>query len=116
MKLPHGIETWSLDSRTIAAAEIALGGERLARRYTKLLPFLGPAFIAAVAYVDPEIMQQTSRAERSSVTGCFGLSLAATALPCLFSCFQPNSASLQEETWLNSAGNTFPNRLSGACG
>jgi manganese transport protein len=53
MKQLFGIEAGSLDSRTIAAAEIALGREWSGRRYTRLLPFLGPAFVAAVAYVDP---------------------------------------------------------------
>ena len=53
MKPLLGIETASLDARTIAAAELALSGELSRGRDTKLLPFLGPAFIAAVAYVDP---------------------------------------------------------------
>jgi manganese transport protein len=37
--------------RVILAAELALSGER--RGLRAVLPFLGPAFIAAVAYVDP---------------------------------------------------------------
>ena len=36
---------------TVLAAQQALAGER--RGLRALLPFLGPAFIAAVAYVDP---------------------------------------------------------------
>jgi len=39
------------EARIIAAAERALTGER--RGVRAVLPFLGPAFIAAVAYVDP---------------------------------------------------------------
>ena len=39
------------DARTIAAARAALEGRR--RGVRALLPFLGPAFIASVAYVDP---------------------------------------------------------------
>ena len=39
------------EDRVIAAAERALSGERHGVR--AVLPFLGPAFIAAVAYVDP---------------------------------------------------------------
>ena len=39
------------EARVIAAAERALTGER--RGVRAVLPFLGPAFIAAVAYVDP---------------------------------------------------------------
>jgi manganese transport protein len=39
------------EARVIAAAERALSGER--RGVRAVLPFLGPAFIAAVAYVDP---------------------------------------------------------------
>ena len=39
------------EARVIDAAERALSGER--RGVRAVLPFLGPAFIAAVAYVDP---------------------------------------------------------------
>ena len=39
------------EARLIAAAERALTGER--RGVRAVLPFLGPAFIAAVAYIDP---------------------------------------------------------------
>ena len=39
------------EARVIEAAERALSGER--RGVRAVLPFLGPAFIAAVAYVDP---------------------------------------------------------------
>jgi manganese transport protein len=39
------------EARVIDAAERALSGEQ--RGVRAVLPFLGPAFIAAVAYVDP---------------------------------------------------------------
>ncbi len=39
------------EARVLAAAESALSGER--RGVRAVLPFLGPAFIAAVAYIDP---------------------------------------------------------------
>ncbi len=39
------------EARVIAAAERVLSGER--RGVRAVLPFLGPAFIAAVAYIDP---------------------------------------------------------------
>ena len=39
------------EARVLAAAERSLSGER--RGIRALMPFLGPAFIAAVAYVDP---------------------------------------------------------------
>jgi manganese transport protein len=39
------------EARVLQAAERSLSGER--RGFRGLLPFLGPAFIAAVAYVDP---------------------------------------------------------------
>ena len=39
------------EARVIEAAERALSGER--RGVRAVLPFLGPAFIAAVAYIDP---------------------------------------------------------------
>lgn len=41
------------DSGTIAAAERALDREQALPWYRRLPPFLGPAFVAAVAYVDP---------------------------------------------------------------
>ena len=39
------------EARVLAAAERALSGEQ--RGLRGFLPFLGPAFIAAVAYIDP---------------------------------------------------------------
>ncbi|HEX8968429.1 MAG TPA: Nramp family divalent metal transporter [Chloroflexota bacterium] len=41
----------NLDASTVRAARLALAGERRGLRAT--LPFLGPAFIASIAYVDP---------------------------------------------------------------
>ncbi|MEZ4520862.1 MAG: Nramp family divalent metal transporter [Thermomicrobiales bacterium] len=41
------------DKGTVAAADAVLHGTGRHRRITRLFPFLGPAFIAAVAYVDP---------------------------------------------------------------
>src|SRR5262249_17820385 len=39
------------DAGTLAAARAALAGRK--RGFAAVLPFLGPAFIAAVAYIDP---------------------------------------------------------------
>jgi manganese transport protein len=41
------------DQRTLAAAAQVLGGTSHGSWYRRLAPFLGPAFIASVAYVDP---------------------------------------------------------------
>jgi len=41
------------DERTLAAATDVLEGRSTGSLYRRLLPFLGPAFIASVAYVDP---------------------------------------------------------------
>jgi len=41
------------DQRTLAAAAAVLEGRSGQSSYRRLLPFLGPAFIASVAYVDP---------------------------------------------------------------
>ena len=41
------------DSRTVDAALDILENPETANRLTRLLPFLGPAFIASVAYIDP---------------------------------------------------------------
>lgn len=40
-------------SSTVTAAEAILGQESALPWYRRLLPFLGPAFVASVAYVDP---------------------------------------------------------------
>lgn len=42
-----------MDSGTIAAAEDILGKSKSQAWYRRLFPFLGPAFVAAVAYIDP---------------------------------------------------------------
>jgi manganese transport protein len=41
------------DSRTVASAAQVLAGQSQEAWYRRLWPFLGPAFIASVAYVDP---------------------------------------------------------------
>lgn len=41
------------DAKTIAAASRVLVGGGPQKGFTRLLPFLGPAFIASIAYVDP---------------------------------------------------------------
>jgi manganese transport protein len=41
------------DAETLEAASEVLQGRSTRPRYARLLPFLGPAFIASVAYVDP---------------------------------------------------------------
>lgn len=41
------------DKATVSAAQDILSGKKKAGRIANLLPFLGPAFIASVAYVDP---------------------------------------------------------------
>lgn len=41
------------DARLLKQAQEVLDGKPSKNRFTRLLPFLGPAFIASVAYVDP---------------------------------------------------------------
>ncbi|MGD8922995.1 MAG: Nramp family divalent metal transporter [Candidatus Zixiibacteriota bacterium] len=41
------------DRRTLVAAETALAGKTKQSRLRRIFPFLGPAFIASVAYIDP---------------------------------------------------------------
>jgi manganese transport protein len=43
----------STDARTLKAARVVLSGKAKKRGFRQLLPFMGPAFIASVAYVDP---------------------------------------------------------------
>ncbi len=43
----------SSDDRTVKAANAVLRGKSKKGRFANMLPFLGPAFIASVAYVDP---------------------------------------------------------------
>ena len=45
--------TSSPDCKTVADALEVLSGKTRKNRLTRLMPFLGPAFIASVAYVDP---------------------------------------------------------------
>src|SRR6202171_3222501 len=51
MQVGHNGLPSSLDSATVRAAQQALAGKRPGVR--GLLPFVGPAFIASIAYVDP---------------------------------------------------------------
>lgn len=43
----------SVDSGTVIAAQAILGEQAVLPWYRRVLPFLGPAFVASVAYVDP---------------------------------------------------------------
>ena len=45
--------SFAQDQSTLQRADDVLSGESQERWFRKLLPFLGPAFIASVAYVDP---------------------------------------------------------------
>ena len=58
------------ESATVRAAHASLEGER--RGLSRLWPFLGPAFIAAVAYVDPGNFATNISGGRSSVICCCG--------------------------------------------
>ncbi len=50
---PPAASVRAADERTLQAAAQVLQGESQAPWYRRILPFLGPAFIASVAYVDP---------------------------------------------------------------
>ncbi|MDA8087653.1 MAG: Nramp family divalent metal transporter [Nitrospiraceae bacterium] len=50
---PGEIERGTIERDTIERAREVLEGGRRKNRLARLLPFLGPAFIASVAYVDP---------------------------------------------------------------
>ena len=64
------------EAAVLRAAERSLSGER--RGLGRFTPFLGPAFIAAVAYVDPGTSPPTWPEERSSDTSCSGSSSSRT--------------------------------------
>jgi manganese transport protein len=49
----HNQPEMPTDSRTVQSALDILGTQDRGNRLTRLMPFLGPAFIASVAYVDP---------------------------------------------------------------
>ena len=54
MNVPDEITSQSRsDQGTLAAAQDALAGKRRGNPVRRILPFLGPAFIACVAYIDP---------------------------------------------------------------
>ena len=54
MKEPKGVEGHkSGDAGTLAAAAEVLAGDSQKNWFARLLPFMGPAFIASVAYIDP---------------------------------------------------------------
>ncbi|MCJ7512093.1 MAG: Nramp family divalent metal transporter [Anaerolineales bacterium] len=52
-KLPHAPASGRGDEGTLKAANEVLSGKSDKGRLARLLPFLGPAFIASVAYMDP---------------------------------------------------------------
>jgi manganese transport protein len=53
MDKQRSIESRKTDSKTVQEATAVLSGKRKKSGLAALLPFLGPAFIASVAYIDP---------------------------------------------------------------
>jgi len=53
MDKQRSIESRKTDSKTVQEATAVLSGKRKKSGLATLLPFLGPAFIASVAYIDP---------------------------------------------------------------
>ncbi len=53
MRKKQKIGRKSTDQETVKAARAILAGKKHKSRLARVLPFLGPAFIASVAYVDP---------------------------------------------------------------
>ena len=41
------------DIKVLASAELVLEGRSRRRSFRQILPFMGPAFIASIAYIDP---------------------------------------------------------------
>ena len=67
------------DGGTIQSVTDTLGGQSKKGRIARILPFLGPAFIASVAYMDPgNFATNIARAAPSSATCCCGSSSPAT--------------------------------------
>ncbi len=60
------------DAGTVAAAGDILAGQSQRRGLARLLPFLGPAVIASVAYMDPGNFATNIREARSSAISCSG--------------------------------------------
>ena len=53
IKLPNDKPTLTSDSKTALSAKEVLSGTSKKGWFAKILPFMGPAFIASVAYMDP---------------------------------------------------------------
>jgi manganese transport protein len=51
--MPNSENVRSGDSSTVSEAQKILEGKSQKRGFARLLPFLGPAFVASVAYIDP---------------------------------------------------------------
>ena len=49
----HPTEINSGDSKTVISAKEVLSGTSKKNWFARLLPFMGPAFIASIAYMDP---------------------------------------------------------------
>jgi manganese transport protein len=88
------------DARTLQSAEAVLSGHSHRGRIKRLLPFLGPAFIASVAYVDPGNFATNIQSGAE-----FGLTLlwVVVASNCMAMLIQALSAKLGIATGMNLA-------------
>src|SRR5215204_1780361 len=94
------------ESATARAAHESLKGDR--RGIRKLLPFLGPAFIAAVAYVgNLGTSRRTSQVGCSSGICCCGLSSPPISWPCSSSLCRPSWGSRRARICPRFAGRVF---------
>ena len=66
------------DVETVRAATDVLGGQSKKRFFGRLFPFLGPAFIACVAYIDPTTLPPISKAAPSMAICSSGSLWSAT--------------------------------------
>ena len=75
---PAPVKSDSSNDRISNAAKDVLRGKSKRSKFANLLPFLGPAFIASVAYVDPGNFATNIAAALNLVLHCFGLLSPAT--------------------------------------
>ena len=87
------------DAGTLRAAEDVLSGGQRKGFFARLSPFLGPAFIASVAYVDPGNYATNIQAGSQFGYMLLWVIVASNLMAMLIQACPRNSALLRERTW-----------------
>ena len=108
------VKARNADAATVAAATDVLAGGRSRRGIWRILPFLGPAVVASVAYMDPGNFATTIQGGAEFGYLLLWVVVASNLMAMLIQTLSAKLGSARARTWRKCAGRGFPDRSSSA--